>query len=211
MPVLADILANADSWKRRVRRNLSDLIDNPAGVMEQMNDAARNRNQNVVPVIQGGSLYNRPLTQEEKQERATQLAMDFMPGGVGAIAPRSELSLNFLRPENRVVANRVVANNPDQKSFKDYVLHYITDNDGESKILALKGDVPVGQMGFVEFDRKFHPDVFVSEAERRKGLSSAMYDFAREYGWLPDAPHSTRTEMGEAFRSAYDKKRGLNE
>ena len=86
MPVLADILANADSWKRRVRRNLSDLIDNPAGVMEQWNDSARNRNQNVVPVIQGGSLYNRPMTQEEQQERATQLAMDFMPGGVGMTA-----------------------------------------------------------------------------------------------------------------------------
>jgi hypothetical protein len=85
MAGLQDLLSWMDSKRRLVGHNLSDLIQNPAGVAEQLDDQAKNYNQTVTPVASAGSLYNRPMTEAEKDQRSIDLALNFGPMGVGTI------------------------------------------------------------------------------------------------------------------------------
>ena len=84
MAGLSDLLSWIDSKKRVAGRTISDLVNNPSDSVEMLDDRAKNYNQNVQPVIQGGELSNRPLTPEEIEQKSIDLAMSVMPMGVGA-------------------------------------------------------------------------------------------------------------------------------
>lgn len=86
MGMFEDVLGWLDQRKRAAKLNARDLINNPRQYLGMLDDRAKNYNQNVQPVAQGGSLYNRPMTEEEIQQKYTDLAMDVMPMGVGHIA-----------------------------------------------------------------------------------------------------------------------------
>lgn len=84
--LLDALLSGIDSRKRVMRNNLVDLMTNPRDFLSRLNDQADNYNKAQEPTIRGGELFNRKLTQEEKQQRDTDLAMAMMPAGVGHIA-----------------------------------------------------------------------------------------------------------------------------
>jgi hypothetical protein len=132
--------------------------------MEQANDAARNRNQNVVPVIQGGSLYNRPLTQEEQQERATQLAMDFMPGGVGMTAK--------VTPKTKFEIAHEVAQRNAAKPISEGGLGLRPDNTAMERARA---------MGYADDAYRGSPTVNRPEPDVTLGWSSSAPEVANSY------------------------------
>ena len=78
MGLLGEIFSASDSLKRRVKGLLSD----PIGYLQQLDDQAKNYNNNVRPVISGGLLDNRPLTEKEKQQQAMELVMNVAPIGM---------------------------------------------------------------------------------------------------------------------------------
>ena len=86
MGMFEDALAWLDNRKRVMKRNFSDLVNDPVGTYQQIDDRAGNYNRQVVPTIQGGQLSNRPMTQDEVLQRDIEMAMNFMPMGVGATA-----------------------------------------------------------------------------------------------------------------------------
>ena len=85
---LQSILAYADNARRVLSRNMKDLVTNPGDVYTQLDDRAKNYNENVVPTIASGSLYNRPMTEEEKDQRSIDMALDVGPMGVGVVKPK---------------------------------------------------------------------------------------------------------------------------
>lgn len=98
MPVLADLLSSIDNTKRTVSRRLSDMFSNPVNYAQMIDDRAKNYNENVVPTIQGDSLLNRPLTEDDKRQKNIDLAMSMMPMGVGttkAIGKNGEVLGNY--------------------------------------------------------------------------------------------------------------------
>lgn len=84
MPLLGDLLGAFDRARKSASSTLSDLVSNPSLWFDQMNDLAANFNRNVEPVISGGVLQNRPLTEEEIQKKHTDLAMSLAPIGMTA-------------------------------------------------------------------------------------------------------------------------------
>jgi hypothetical protein len=70
---------------------------------------------------------------------------------------------------------------------------------------------PIAEMGYSK-DGENHPDIFVDDVWQRKGLASAMYDFAVEDGGIVDFgnTNNVQTTKGRAFRTAYDAKRGIH-
>ena len=82
-PSIGRLLSGIDSTKRR----LADMLRNPIDSFDQLDQQAKNYNNNVVPTIQNGSLFNRPLTDEEKQQQAMNIALSVGPMGVGMLKP----------------------------------------------------------------------------------------------------------------------------
>lgn len=83
----------------------------------------------------------------------------------------------------------------------------LSDEAGfEHEILAVddSGDV-VGSLSYVVGEKGQHPSVEVSEAYRRKGVATAMYDLAEKTGGEIPPYHdrsAMRTEYGDPFRRA---------
>ena len=86
MGLVDEVLRFLDQRKRAAKRNIGDIANNPGAYLGMLNDQAKNFNQNVQPVVQGGMLSNRPMTQEEIQQKHSNMAMDMMPGGIGSMA-----------------------------------------------------------------------------------------------------------------------------
>lgn len=85
MGLLDAFLSGIDNAKRVAKRNITGLLEDPRGYLEMLDDQAKNYNENVQPMVQGGQLYNRPLTEAEKEQKSIDLALNFGPMGVGTI------------------------------------------------------------------------------------------------------------------------------
>lgn len=92
------------------------------------------------------------------------------------------------------------------------------NGDGAFTITALnEKETNVGELGFFTIEEegnRFNPQLHVDPEYRRKGLATAMYDFAEENGGkIPEltATHGAlRTGQGQAFREAREaRKNGL--
>jgi hypothetical protein len=84
MTSLADLLSWMDNKRRVVGRNLSDLVQNPAAVVDQWDDQAKGFNRNTEPVIQGDQLSNRPMTEDQIRQKYTDLALNAPMGAMTA-------------------------------------------------------------------------------------------------------------------------------
>jgi hypothetical protein len=71
MGLLGDIYSASDTFKRRLKGLLSD----PVGYVRLLDAQARDYNRNVEPVISGGLLQERPLSEKQLQDKYTNLAM----------------------------------------------------------------------------------------------------------------------------------------
>jgi hypothetical protein len=71
MGLLGDIYSASDTLKRRIKGLLAD----PVGYVKSLNAQARDYNRNVEPVISGGLLQERPLSEKQLQDKYTNLAM----------------------------------------------------------------------------------------------------------------------------------------
>jgi hypothetical protein len=71
MGLLGDIYSASDLIKRRLKGLLSD----PVGYVRLLDAQARDYNRNVEPVISGGLLQERPLSEKQLQDKYTNLAM----------------------------------------------------------------------------------------------------------------------------------------
>ena len=85
MGLLGDIYSASDSIKRRLKGLLSD----PVGYVQLLDAQARDYNRNVEPVISGGLLQERPLSEKQLQDKYTNLAM-LAPLGMMKVSPRSK-------------------------------------------------------------------------------------------------------------------------
>lgn len=147
--------------------------------------------------------------------------LPFVPAMGGVLSPK--LALSYMPKDREFIAEAVnaIKNAPDSDIAKhnDYRLLMVEDKPGVKNVNAGvvafdANNNPVGSMRYERKNSEYPPIVAVEEEHRRKGLATAMYDFARTNrgGWLPYKYDDTgRTDMGDAFRKAYNKKRGIKE
>jgi hypothetical protein len=133
-----------DSAKAAAKRRLIDMLANPGGYAEMVDDQLGNYNRAVQPVAQGGSLYNRPLTEDEKQQRATDIALNVGPMGVGIVSPQAARSLKFTPklPDDDIFRT-AVSNTPGASIADDGLLMALQRNQLPSQAMepSVRGGV----------------------------------------------------------------------
>lgn len=99
------------------------------------------------------------------------------------------------------------------KSFGEYTLHaepkyddgdrqlHVTTQDGQHVGEAYTGEHP-SHPGHIELAPEVHPD------HRRKGIGTALYDYAEELAGRPAAPAAWHTDEAEAFWQNRQRKHG---
>jgi hypothetical protein len=81
-------------------------------------------------------------------------------------------------------------------------LQLITDHTGDTGVVALSPDgKPLGHLVFMSPDAKLLPDLLVEEGARRRGVATAMFDFAHAKGMRFPAK-GMLTDDGAAFHAA---------
>jgi len=114
---LEEMLSVLDNARRTAGRNVSDLTSDPKAYAEKIVGHLRNQNAGVTPVVAGGELTNRPMTDEE---RVQQVAGSVDPGGgiVGSIR-NVKLLGDLLGPDSPQV-KKIMAGVSPERALRGY-------------------------------------------------------------------------------------------
>lgn len=90
------------------------------------------------------------------------------------------------------LTKRIVMNDPVEIRHKDYIIRHVPEaGDGDYVVVAEHNGKQVGVVVFNEYDESYQSDYSeVSKPHRRKGVATAMYDYAEAHSGFPVVPAS---------------------